>query len=374
MITPSDANESVKILVDNYHCVLQKNGFLADEGQLAVVHSFASLRDCCIKNNLLNKSLGSRLFRWIKGGSWLPCRGLYLHGGVGCGKTFLTNQFFTSLPFKEKKRIHFYEFMEDTMQRLRAIPDTPHPVQNIIKDMSKRIRLIYIDEFLVTDIFHAILLYRLLNAMIKYNMVLVATSNFRPCELYRGGFQRDRFLPAIDLLEKHNEVTELCSTKDYRQTFLLNRETFLTPINAKSHAKLGVMFDHATFGDVVTGPLFINQHKLKIVKASENILWVYFQELCEKPRSNSDYLHIARRYQILLVSGLFAMDDSDDIARRFIGAIDVLYEHGVKLAFSSEVPISKLYPQQGGLAFEFMRTKSRLREMQSTRYLQLIHR
>ena len=149
---------------------------------------------------------------------------------------------------------------------------------------------------------------------------------------------------------------------------------FFTPDNTKSHNRLEVIFDQVTFGDVVKGPLFINQHKLEIVKASENILWLCFQELCEKPRSNSDYLHLAKRYHFLLVSGLFAMHNSDDIARRFIGAIDVFYEQGVKLAFSSKTSIDDLYPRQGILAFEFTRTKSRLQEMQSTHYLQLSHR
>jgi cell division protein ZapE len=296
-------------------------------------------------------------------------KGCYLWGGVGTGKSYLLNIFFQSLPFTQKKRLHFHEFMQQVHTELKALQGQSDPLKKLAKEWAKHIYVLCLDEFLVKDIADAMILGHLLEALFSSGVCLVTTANIPPHNLYKNGLQRERFLPAIKLLQEQVTVLEVDNNTDYRRaTFSLNH-TYFSPLNAESQHALQRCFAHYTVDKIVLNTaLLINERELYCVAYSEKILWCQFSDLCATRTGAADYLQIAKQFPIVLLSEVPLLTDQPlDVVLRFINLIDVLYDAHIELIISAEVAIDQLY-SEGKLAFEFQRTASRLTEMQTQEY------
>jgi cell division protein ZapE len=321
------------------------------------------------------RGLGGRL-RELLGGKRraAPVRGAYLWGGVGRGKTFLMDLFCESLPFAGKSRFHFHRLMNRVHGRLAALKDRPDPLALVADELAAECRVLCFDEFFVTDIADAMILGRLLDALFARGVTLVATSNIPPEDLYRGGLQRARFLPAIDAILAHTEVVHVDGLTDYRLRILEAAEMWLTPADAAAEAALADCFRSMAPEDGTEGEaLEVLGREIRTRRRSDGIAWFGFDTLCLGPRSADDYIELSRWFHTLLVSGVPVMDERhENEARRFIALVDELYDRRVKLIVSAEAPIGGIYRGQR-LAREFERTRSRLLEMQSLEYLAAEH-
>lgn len=304
-----------------------------------------------------------------------PVQGVYLWGDVGRGKTFLMDLFFSSLAIKRKRRKHFHRMMGEIHARLNNLKDLEDPLDRVAAEIAHNTSVLCFDEFFVSDIGDAMLLARLLDGLFQRGVTLVATSNARPQDLYANGLQRDRFLPAIALLEKYTRIIQLEGGADYRLRRLQHTGTYLTPANAAAEAKLEQFFrDCATSTETEDPRLDILGRPVIAKRCAADIAWFEFPEICEGPRSAQDYVELARRFQTVIVSGVPVLAPGDeDATRRFISLVDEFYDRRVKLMLSAEAPADRLYLGKK-LAFEFRRTASRLAEMQSAEYLHEAHR
>lgn len=306
-----------------------------------------------------------------------PPRGMYLWGGVGRGKTFLMDLFFASVPGSYKTRVHFHAFMQRVHRRLAALQGVRDPLEEVAAELAAEAGVICFDEFFVADIGDAMLLGGLLDALFRRKVVLVATSNIPPGKLYENGLQRERFLPAIDLLERNCAVVELDSPVDYRLRSLEQATLYHAPVTADTAALLKRNFHElATGGASVAagGSIEIQDREIEVLYLDQDVVWFEFGAICEGPRSAADYVQIAKMFHAVIISDVPRLSDAAlDAARRFIHLIDAFYDRRVKLILSAAAPIPELY---GGtrLAAEFERTRSRLLEMQSRDYLGLEHR
>ena len=323
---------------------------------------------------LRGDSLASKLRRLLPGSSQPGPRGIYLWGGVGRGKTFLMDLFFGSLNIDKKKRIHFHRMMRDIHARLKTLDNVEDPLDRVAGDIAFEIRVLCFDEFFVSDIGDAMILGRLLEKLFDRGVVLVTTSNARPADLYKGGLQRERFLPAIALLEQQTDVIKLDGGTDYRLKLLQEAGTFLTPSGNAANASLMHYFEEIASGETV------EQHVLDVLgrdvqtqRCAKGVVWFDFTDICDGPRSQEDYIEIARWYPTVIVADIPALDrDLEGPARRFIAMVDEFYDRKVKLIVSADANIDTLY-QGNRLQFEFDRTTSRLTEMQSNEYLHAAH-
>ena len=305
-----------------------------------------------------------------------PLRGLYLWGGVGRGKTFLVDAFHAELPIRDKRREHFHRLMHDVHARLAKHRDRASPLEQVASDLAAKARILCIDEFVVGDVADAMILGTLLEALFRRGVTLVATSNLPPTELYRGGLQRERFLPAIALIEKHCRVIELDGGTDYRLRQLERAMLWLGPATAEADARFAAEFEQLADGrgerDV---KVQVEGRPVRARREAEGVVWFDFRELCEGPRSAADYIEIARCYQAVFLSGVPVMGAAaDDAARRFITLVDELYDRGVKLVVSAAADAPEALYRGERLAFEFRRAASRLHEMQGRAYLAKPHR
>ncbi len=305
-----------------------------------------------------------------------PLRGLYLWGGVGRGKTFLVDEFFAELPLREKRREHFHRFMQDVHGRLRRHRNRASPLDQVAADIAAKARILCIDEFVVDDVADAMILATLLTALFRRGVTLVATSNLPPSGLYRGGLQRERFLPAIALLEKHCRVVELDAGQDYRLRELERAMLWLGPAVAGSEARLEAEFERLAGSEGVRDArIQVEGRAVRARRRAEDVVWFEFRELCEGPRSAADYIEIARCYHAVFLSGVPVMDArADDAARRFVTLVDELYDRGVKLVVSAAADEPADLYRGERLAFDFRRAASRLHEMQGRDYLARPHR
>lgn len=314
------------------------------------------------------------LARWRKPE---PEKGLYMWGGVGRGKTYLMDVFYQSLPFPQKQRMHFHRFMQYVHREMRARQGQRNPLDEIAASLAADVRVLCFDEFFVTDITDAMILGTLLERLFEGGVTLVATSNIVPDDLYRDGLQRARFLPAIAQLKKHTEVLNVDGGTDYRLRLLQQAELYHCPLGAAAARFLEERFaaletEHARHSEHLA--VQIEGRDIPARKVGDDVAWFEFRALCDGPRSQNDYIEIAREFHTVLVGNVERMGAaSDDMARRFINLVDEFYDRGVKLIVSAEVPIEDLYGG-GRLEFEFERTRSRLLEMQSQEYLAREHR
>lgn len=304
-----------------------------------------------------------------------PPRGLYLWGSVGRGKTFLCDLLFESLPPAGRQRVHFHRFMQDVHARLRGLEGRPDPLVEVAARIADEVRVLVLDEFHVGDIGDAMILGNLLRALFDRGVVLVTTSNTRPQGLYRDGLQRERFLPAIALIERHCETVELVSTTDWRLRALKQAPVFLVPPDAASERRLAEIFSRVARGAAGhPAELAVNGRAIRARRVAEGVAWFDFDALCEGPRAVADYIELAREYHTLVISHVPQFTpQQEDPARRFIELVDEAYDRGVKLVLSAAAPIVELYDGER-LRAEFARTESRLIEMQSEEYLAREHR
>ncbi|MFC3092834.1 AFG1 family ATPase [Alteromonas sediminis] len=303
-----------------------------------------------------------------------PIQGLYFWGGVGRGKTYLVDTFYTCLPFEQKMRVHFHRFMHRIHDELKHAAGRQDPLQSIAKKIAGEARVICFDEFFVSDITDAMILGTLLEALFKYNIVLVATSNIVPDELYKNGLQRARFLPAIDLLNQYTDVVNVDSGVDYRLRTLEQAEIYHHPLDEVATTNLVTYFTQLAPEEGTVGKdIEINNRPIATLRNADGVLMTTFESLCDGPRGQSDYIELSRLYHSVLLANVKQMGQkNDDVARRFIAMVDEFYERNVKLIMSAEVSMQSLYTD-GRLSFEFKRCLSRLQEMQSTEYLKKEH-
>ena len=322
----------------------------------------------------------SPLRRWfgsLVGGSSAqePERGLYLWGGVGRGKTWLMDMFFESLPFPEKRRRHFHRFMHDVHTELKGLQNQESPLEAVAERMAGDTRVLCFDEFFVTDIADAMILGGLFEGLFKRGVTLVATSNTPPRDLYKDGLQRQRFLPAIDLIERHVEVLNVDGATDYRLRQLTQAGTYLLATAPDTPQRLEALFaELARYGASTGGTIEIEGRSIPVVRQSSSAVWFDFESICGGPRSQDDYIEIAREYQSVIVSDVPILEPvRENQARRFIALVDELYDRNVNLIVSAAALPVELY-RGDRLTFPFERTVSRLIEMQSEDYLAREHR
>lgn len=302
-------------------------------------------------------------------------RGLYFWGGVGRGKTWLVDTFFAALPFSDKMRTHFNRFMQRVHHELGVFKGESDPLKKVAARFAQEARVICFDEFYVKDITDAMILGRLFEALFAEGVVLVATSNIVPDKLYENGLQRARFLPAIALLNRHCEVVNVDSGIDYRSRALEQVELFLTPDDSDNEAALEKLFTQVAKNDGERdGEVRINGRALDVKRESGGVIWFDFKALCDGPRSQNDYIELANRYHTVLVSHVPQMDGyKDDQMRRFISMVDEFYDRAVKMAMTLASEVDAIY-SDGNLVFEFERTLSRLKEMESKEFLNVPHK
>ncbi|MEY3475423.1 MAG: hypothetical protein RL087_1881, partial [Pseudomonadota bacterium] len=301
-------------------------------------------------------------------------RGVYMHGGVGRGKSFLMDCFFQAVPLTRKTRLHFHEFMREVHRELQELKGTVNPLDELGRRIARRFRLICFDEFHVADVTDAMILHRLLQALFDNRVSIVTTSNFHPDELYPNGLHRDRILPAIELLKQHLQVVNVDAGVDYRQRSLERVATYLSPLGPESEAQMEATFEALAEARDETPVLNIEHREIRAIRRAGGVVWFDFRTLCGGPRSNHDYLEIAARFHTVLLSNVPQMAPRmASEARRFTWLVDVFYDRRVKLFLSAAVEPESLY-LEGPLAHEFPRTVSRLREMQSAEYLALARR
>ena len=359
--------------LERYKKDLERDDFSYDPAQEMAVKHLQRLYDDLVayqppKKSLLKALLGKPV-------QAKPAMGLYFWGGVGRGKTYLVDTFFDSLPFDDKMRVHFHRFMQRVHEDLRKFDGEKNPLTLVASNLASEIRVLCLDEFFVKDITDAMILAGLLGELFKNGVALVTTSNIVPDGLYENGLQRARFLPAIDLLKQYTEVVNVDSGVDYRLRALEQAEIFHHPLDASANESLLKSFKSIALGDGQEGvSIEINHRQMQTVRIHDDVVWFGFEELCDGPRSQNDYIELAKEFHTVLLSDVPQMKrDTDDQARRFINLVDEFYDRNVKLIISAEAAIAELY-LGGNLSFEFDRTVSRLLEMQSHEYLAREHR
>ena len=356
----------------------------ADPGQAAFVQRFALLEARLALHRLARKSSS---LGWLFGkreNSEAPIKGLYLHGAVGRGKTMLMDLFFATSPVVRKRRVHFHEFMADVHERVHdyrqelksgKIPDDD-PIQLAAAAIAGEAWLLCFDEFHVTDIADALILGRLFTRLFEHGVVVVATSNLAPSELYKDGRNRALFLPFIDSLEQYMDIAQLEARTDFRLEKLTGVSVWHVPAGAEAHAALDAAWQRLAGGQAgVEHDLAVKGRIVRVPKAAMGVAWFSFGELCGQPLGAADYLKIAHEFHTIILDHVPVMDfDRRNEAKRFIILIDTLYDHAVKFVASAAAEPDALYlASESFEAQEFKRTASRLIEMRSQSYLGLPH-
>lgn len=366
---------------------LSERGFRPDPVQAAVVDRLDNLRQRLIAAREADGSIVRRWFSALGSKSTSePVRGIYLWGGVGRGKTWMMDLFYQTLPFSERRRRHFHRFMHDVHAELKALHQREAPLDVVAEHIAQDTRVLCFDEFFVSDIADAMILGGLFDALFKRGVTLVATSNVEPRNLYKDGLQRQRFLPTIGLLEQHLDVIAVDGTTDYRLRHLTRAGTYLPSNSPDTVQRLQELFDEladhdgdddASRGNGKSGTfesIEIEGRRIPVIREHSGVVWFDFMALCSGPRSQEDYIEIARNYQSVIVSAIPVFDSfHEDEARRFIALVDEMYDRNVNLIVSAAAPPGELY-RGDRVAFQFERTASRLIEMQSEEYLAREHR
>jgi cell division protein ZapE len=348
-----------------YEQALSQRGFIPDEAQQRAVDQLQKTYDEWVD---YKAQRSHTLLRLINPPD-VP-RGVYMWGGVGRGKSFLMDSFYSVVPVRRKTRVHFHEFMRSVHRELDDLKKIADPLDDVAKRIADRYRLICFDEFHVSDIADAMILYNLFKALFRNGVSFIITSNFEPDTLYPDGLHRDRMLPTIALLKEKLLILNVDGGNDYRKRVLQQVDAYLTPLGAKADRALQTAFERIAETADDDPSVFIEEREIKALRRAGGVIWFDFATLCGGPRSQNDYLEIASRFHTVILSDIPAMSASmGSEARRFIWLIDVLYDHKIKLLVSAAVPIDALYTT-GALLNEFQRAMSRLVEMQSVEYME----
>jgi cell division protein ZapE len=354
---------------ESYEQELNARGYVSDPAQQRAVDAL----DRCAREWGSFKEKRSNAFKKLINRPDIP-RGVYMHGGVGRGKSFLLDCFYNAVPLKRKTRLHFHEFMREVHRELAELQGTANPLDELARRISLRFRLICFDEFHVADITDAMILHRLLSALFDYGVGFVTTSNFKPNDLYPGGMHRDRILPAIALLNVNLEVLSVDNGTDYRRRTLDTLKLYHVPVSSEADAAMTDAFNALAASHDEDRYLHIESRKILSRRKAGGVVWFDFQTICGGPRSQNDYLEIASQFHTVFLSGVPRMPiRMASEARRFTWLIDVLYDRRVKLVLSADVLPEELY-LEGPMSHEFPRTVSRLNEMQSREYMALERR
>ncbi len=347
-----------------YDQALAQRGFQPDEAQLRAVERLQQSYDEWVDY----KAQRSNSFKRLILHPDVP-RGVYMWGGVGRGKSFLMDSFYSVVPVVRKVRLHFHEFMRAVHRQLDELKGVEDPLDEVAKRVAKKYRLICFDEFHVSDIADAMILYNLLRALFDNGVSFVMTSNYEPSTLYPDGLHRDRMLPTIKLLQDKLDVMNIDAGIDYRKRALDQVDVYITPLNADTDRKLRHAFKDVAETADEDPVIDIEARKIKSLRRAGGVIWFDFSTLCGGPRSQNDYLEIASRFHTVILSNIPQMSAAmSSEARRFTWLIDVFYDHKVKLIMSAAVAPEELYTV-GTLANEFHRTVSRIIEMQSREYM-----
>lgn len=352
-----------------YQAASQQAAFIRDAAQArAIEHLDRLWTELMMFKRKRNRFLGRSLRS-----PQLP-KGLYFYGGVGRGKSFLMDAFYGCLPYRRKRRVHFHAFMAEIHQRLRGLKSEANPLKAVAAEIAKETRVLCFDEFHVSDIADAMILGRLLENLFNEGVVLVATSNYAPSELYPQGQNRSSFLPTIALIEEKLTILNVDGGEDYRHRTLTAAEVFYIPANDENERKLADLFTQVTAGQVERpSEIEIHGRVLRCKKRTDKAIWFDFRMLCFGPRSQADYLYLSEHYEMIFVSGIEKLSQAERAeARRLTWLIDVMYDYRVKFCATCDVPVGEIYVE-GDFAQEFVRTASRLTEMQSQEYLNLSH-
>src|SRR5262245_36978645 len=350
-----------------YGALLAKGAIAADPAQCQCVAKLGEL--------------SGRLACWRRRGSGLagvfvraepPPRGLYIFGLVGRGKTMLMDLFFETVPFRHKRRAHFHEFMVDVHDGLAAARQSMagDPIAHVAAGIAARTGLLCFDELHVTDIADAMILGRLFKALMAAQVVVVATSNVHPRELYRNGLNRQLFMPFIELIEERMDIVELAAARDYRLEKLAGKPLYFTPADANARSAMDRLWFELSGGQPgAPTELDVKGRTLRVPLAAMGLARFSFAELCEQPLGTVDYLALTHRFHTIFIDGIPVMaPERRDVARRFVNLIDTLYDSRVGLIASAAAEPDGLYPK-GDVHFLFERTVSRLIEMRSETYL-----
>jgi cell division protein ZapE len=355
-----------------------------DDAQRAVVDKLARLEARIVEHRLARKSSS---LGWLFGGRKADepnIKGLYIYGDVGRGKTMLMDLFFEASPVVRKRRAHFHEFMLDVHERIYEIRQRikagehadDDPIQLVAEQLFEEAWLLCFDEFHVTDIADAMILGRLFARLFARGVVVVATSNVAPDELYKDGLNRALFVPFIRMLEEHMDVLRLDARTDFRLEKIAGRPVWYVPANAAADAALDDAWRRLTGGhDGAAQDLPLKGRKLHVPRAFMGVARFGFHDLCEAPLAAADYLRLGHEYHTIILDHIPVMNfDSRNAAKRFIILIDALYDLNVKLIASAAAEPDALYRADEGFeAQEFKRTASRLIEMRSEAYLARPH-
>lgn len=372
-------------VAERYRAALAAAGASPDAAQLHAVERLDDLRRRLLRAERQRSARGpAHLLRaardrvapllGLQPGKPREVRGLYLHGGVGRGKTFLMDLFCASLAPVPARREHFHRFMQEVHARLRAQGEGQDPLRPVAQAIAREARVLCFDELHVNDIADAMLLGGLFAALVEAGTTLVFTSNVPPAGLYRDGLQRARFLPAIALLERHCELLPVDAGQDYRLRQLERAPLYFSSADAATPAALAGRFRALAGAEGAAARLDIAGRPVDARRVAGDVAWFTFDAVCEGPRGQADYIELARSFSTVVIEGVPVLDGlRDDAARRFVTLVDEFYDRGVKLVVAAAAAPTALYTGER-LAFEFERTASRLVEMQSHEYLARAHR
>jgi cell division protein ZapE len=363
---------------DAYRASLAEGVVLEDEAQ-AQVMALLDQRFTQLVARSANKagwfaSLANKFLSSKSGRADTSIKGLYLWGGVGRGKTMMMDMFCHALPPERRQRMHFHRFMRRVHDGLGRFSGQANPLLKVADEIASQGDVLCFDEFFVSDIGDAMILGEVMTALFARGVVLVATSNVEPANLYKNGLQRSRFLPAIDQIYAHCDVHEIDQGQDFRLRTLQQARLYHWPLSESTDQSMRESFSAlATDREKSNVRLRVENRMIEALKVAGDVAWFRFSSLCEGPRSQNDYIELATLFTTVLMSEVPVLDvNREDAARRFISLVDEFYDRRVKLVISADQPITDLYQGQR-LSFEFERTQSRLLEMQSEEYLSQPH-
>jgi len=360
-------------LTDNYLRDCKQYRFERDDLQLYAISILQTISD---NISLSHDPLWKKIKVFFKSKFFSPnitqTKGVYLWGQVGRGKTYLLDLFYKNLKFQEKKRWHFLEFMQFLHQEMRLLKSEADPLVKIAQRLKAQAKVICLDEFYVSDIADAMILGRLLEILFKEDVIVVASSNSKPDNLYLNGLQRQRFLTAIEAIKKNMFCIHMDGGFDYRTKLWEKLPIYYYPLSAAVTAEFLNTFKHVAQGRLQWAtPLLIQNRHIATIAMGSSEAWFKFQVLCGAGRGSADYSELAQKFQTVFLSDIHVFQaEQEDELRRFIALVDEFHDKKIHLIISAAVDLEELY-QGTALQFEFARTKSRLSYMQTAEYLEL---